>query len=217
MRELRGETLAGVYATTRRTIETRRGRTRSVRVGRQGNPLFAEALVAIRDKDRYNRTSPRRDDRRFGQYADDPELGRVLGVDEIIPGLIRSIYIPDMIKVDLTTGPARLAGEAGFDRLGVFGGDVLKSTAQDPFNNGGFIPGGWPNGRRFGDDVLDIALIALGAAGPADPNQPGFGFSGTDFDGVTENDITFNDVFPYAATPLNGRNHPHHGDLPSSF
>ena len=38
------------------------------------------------------------------------------------------------------------------------------------------------------------------------------GFATDDLDGVTENDITFNDVFPYAATPLNGRNHGHHGD-----
>ena len=26
---------------------------------------------------------------------------------------------------------------------------------------GGKVPGGWPNGRRFGDDVLDIAVTAL--------------------------------------------------------
>ena len=79
-----------------------------------------------------------------------------------------------MIKVDLTTPPARLAGTPGFNRLGVFGGDVLKSTAQDPFKNGGFIPGGWPNGRRFGDDVVNIALIALGAAGPFGSIDPNF-------------------------------------------
>ena len=128
------------------------------------------------------------------------------GVTPIIPGLLESIFIPDVIKVDLTTKAARLSGETGFSRLGVFGGDVLKSTFQDPFGNGGFIPGGWPNGRRFGDDVLDIAIIALGAAGP------GPDFSGVNADKVTENDITYNQVFPYAATPLNGRVHGHHGD-----
>ncbi len=94
----------------------------------------------------------------------------------------------------------------------MFGGDALLSQVQDPFGNGGFIPGGWPNGRRFGDDVVDIAVIALGVAGPADPAAPGFGFVGADVDRVTENDITYNDVFPYAATPLNGRNHGHHGE-----
>jgi hypothetical protein len=31
-----------------------------------------------------------------------------------------------------------------------------------------------------------------------------------DVDKVTGNDIGYNKVFPYAATPLNGRNHGHH-------
>ena len=197
--ELGGAKIAGVYATTSRRVGNDR-----VQVGRQGNPLFAEALIAIKDKDRYNRTSPRNDAANFARYANNPELSRALGVTPIIPGLIRSIFIPDLIKVDLTTPPARLAGSNGFHRLSVFGGDTLKSTFQDPFGNGGFIPGGWPNGRRFGDDVIDIAIIALGAAGPG-PN-----FSSVNADKVTDNDITYNRVFPYAATPLNGRVHRHH-------
>ncbi len=201
--ELGGADIVGVYATTlRKNPDGSPGR---VQVGRQGNPLFAEALVALADKDRYNRTAPK-DDGQFRRYARNPELSRVFGVDPLIPGLLESIFIPDMIKVDLTTRPARLAGQPGFHRLGVFGGDVLKSTAQDPFGNGGFIPGGWPNGRRFGDDVIDIAFIALGLEGT------GPDFSNVDSDRVKENDITYNDVFPYAATPLNGRVHGHHGD-----
>ncbi len=208
--ELGGAKIAGVYATTSRMAakggdddDDRDDDRDFVQVARQGNPLFVEGLVALKDKDRYLRSKPT-GDVRFAKYADDPEISRVLGVTPIIPGLIRSIFIPDLIKVDLTTGPARLAGEDGFHRLGVFGGDVLKSLVQDPFGNGGFIPGGWPNGRRFGDDVTDIAIIALGAAGP------GPDFSKVDADRVTKNDITYNDVFPYAATPLNGRNHGHH-------
>jgi hypothetical protein len=198
--ELGGAKIAGVYATTTRRVGDQR-----MQVGRQGNPLFAEALVAIKDKDRYNQTSPRDDAKNFARYADKPELSKALGVTPIIPGLIRSTFIPDLIKVDLTTPPARLAGANGFHRLGVFGGDTLKSTFQDPFGNGGFIPGGWPNGRRFGDDVVDIAFIALGAAGP------GPEFSKVNADKVSGNDITYNRVFPYAATPLNGRAHDHHG------
>ena len=193
--------IAGVYATTSRP----NGNGGMEQVGRQGNPLFVEGLVAIKDKNLYNRTRPTGDER-FRSYAANPEISTVLGVTPIIPGLLESIFIPDVIKVDLTTKAARLSGETGFSRLGVFGGDVLKSTFQDPFGNGGFIPGGWPNGRRFGDDVLDIAIIALGAAGP------GPDFSGVNADKVTENDITYNQVFPYAATPLNGRVHGHHGD-----
>lgn len=196
--------LAGVYATTARKRDEGNGNSFK-QVGRQGNPLFVEALLPLRDKNKYNRISPQRDEQ-FGDSVDSPELLALLGGSELIPGLLRSIFIPDLIKVDLTTGPARLAGEEDFDRLGVFGGDVLQSEFQDPFGNGGLIPGGWPNGRRFGDDVVDIAIIALGLAGP------GPDFSGVDADRVTENDITYNQVFPYAATPLNGRNHGHHGE-----
>ena len=195
--ELGGAEIAGVYATTGRG---------GVQVARQGNPLFNEGLVAVREKDIYSRTLPS-DDNRFREYARNPELSRLLGVKPLSPGLLETIFIPDMIKVDLTTRPARLAGEPGFNRLSLFGGDVLKSTAEDnPFNDGGMVPGGWPNGRRFGDDVLDIAIIALGIAG-AGPD-----FSDVNVDGVTQNEITFNDVFPYAATPLNGRVHEHHGE-----
>jgi hypothetical protein len=205
--------LAGVYATTSRPRfprlvswkERRYTRASSFaydQVGRQGNPLFAEALLPLKNKDRYNQTPPT-EDFAFVDSVVNPELAQVLGTTPIID--LRSIYTPDVIRVDLTTGPARLAGEAGFDRLSVFGGDVLQSQFQDPFGNGGLIPGGWPNGRRFGDDVVDIAVIALGAAGPL-----GTDFSGVNIDRVTDNDITFNRAFPYAATPLNGRVHDHH-------
>ena len=57
-----------------------------------------------------------------------------------------------------------------------------------------------PQRRHFGDDVVNIALIALGAAGPfgsIDPN-----YNGTRVD---HNDETYNRVFPYAGTPHNGR------------
>ena len=157
-------------------------------VGRQGNPLFCEIFVAEIDKDRYNQTKPTLDAVLFAKYADSPEVARRLNLTPI-PGLLHTIFVPDLIKVDLTTPPARLAGSPDFNRLSVFGGDVLRSTAQ-----GRDIPGGWPNGRRFGDDVENIGLIALGA----NPNL--------NSSRVTHNDITYNDVFPYAATPHNGRN-----------
>jgi hypothetical protein len=202
--ELGNAKIAGVYVTTTR-ITPGKGVPLIEQVGRQGNPLFNELFVAFADKDRYNRTRPTSDAAMFGKYADNPELAKALGTTPIIPGLLRSIFIPDLIKVDLTTPPARLAGSPGFHRLGVFGGDVLQSSAQDPFGNGGLIPGGWPNGRRFGDDIENIGLIALGAAGPLGKIDPDFNASR-----VSTNDITYNQVFPYAATPHNGRVHDHH-------
>jgi hypothetical protein len=209
LEELGGATMAGVWVKTSRRGADDNDDDRSVatQIGRQGNPLFNELFVAFTDKDRYSRTHPRDDSTNFAKYADDSivELAKLLGTTPIVPGLLKAIFIPDLIKVDLTTGPARLAGESGFHRLGVFGKDVLLSKVQDPFGNGGFISGGWPNGRRFGDDVENIGLIALGAAGPLATVDPDFNASR-----VSSNDITYNQVFPYAATPHNGRAHDHH-------
>ena len=121
--------------------------------------------------------------------------------------------------MDLSTPGVRFAGggpnhptnpdDAGFSRLGVFGGDVLKSQIQDPFGNGGFIPGGWPNGRRFGDDVTDIAVTAL----LSDLRSLPLFIQGPAGDNVDANDVAYNKVFPYESTPQNGRNHGHHGSL----
>jgi hypothetical protein len=154
--------------------------------------------VAVRDKDRYNATAPTVDKAEFAKYARKPELSGLFKVDPLVPGLLEQIYAPDLIKVDLTTPPARLAGQAGFNRLSVFGGDTLKNGAGET------VAGGWPNGRRFGDDVIDIGIVALGIAGK------GPDFSKVNIDRVTENDITYHAVFPYAATPHNGRVHEHH-------
>jgi len=234
--------VVAVYATTsRRAVRVLRDETDRLRkptasdmvnagqwvqVARQGNPLFNEGLVAIADKDRYSRTSPEMDSVLFRKYAETPELAKLINLilfggsgpaPESNRTDIAGIFIPDMIKVDLSTGPCRLAGggtnhltnpdDAGFSRMSIFGGDVLPSAIQDPFGNGGLIPGGWPNGRRFGDDVVDIAVTAL-----VSDLRPGPGFRITvvdGADGVNANDMAYNKVFPYESTPQNGRNHTH--------
>jgi hypothetical protein len=222
--------VVGVYATTsRRQVRVLRERGdatggRWVQVGRQGNPLFCEALVGIEDKDRYNRTSPEVDTVLFRKYAENPELAKLINLlvfNGNGPAIesnrtdVAGIFIPDLIKVDLSTGPVRVAGsglnhavnpdDAGFSRLSVFGGDVLQSAIQDPLGNGGLIPGGWPNGRRFGDDVVDIAVSAL----ISDLRGPLVIRVADGIDGVSANDSGYNKVFPYGGTPHNGRTHAH--------
>jgi hypothetical protein len=219
--------IVGVYATTSRRRVNILAPTGNaplgdfVQVARQGNPLFNEGLVAIKDKDLYSRTSPEVDGKLFRKYAVTPELAALINAlvlgSNVAPTTNRTdiagIFIPDLIKVDLSTGPARLAGggashptnpdDAGFSRLGIFGGDTLTSTVQSGFGNG-TVPGGWPNGRRFGDDVVDIAVTALISDLRVSP--PIIVPAG---DHVDRNDIAYNKVFPYAATPLNGRTHTH--------
>lgn len=235
----------GVFATTSRSMVQMQGsgrgildlirRPQYVQVARQGNPLFNEGLVALEDKDTYSRTLPNVDSQIFRKYAENPELatlinlliggGQQLAIDKNRAD-IAAIYIPDLIKVDLSTDPVRLAGngpndpknpdDMGFSRLSIFGGDILESRAAGhPFRLPSqflglpagkfFVPGGWPNGRRFGDDVTDIAIIAL-LSDLRDPanlkiNDP---FKGN-YDGVTANELGFNKVFPYESTPQNGR------------
>ena len=234
----------GVYATTsRRSVRVlRRNPARDplefgsfVQVGRQGNPLFCEALVAIEDKDLYNRTQPSKDRKLFAKYAETPELAALINQlvfrDTVAPETDRSdiaaIFIPDLIRVDLSTGPARLAGngptgpnadDPGFHRLGIFAAfldeppaeiDALVSQVQEGFG-GGLITGGWPNGRRFGDDVVDVAVSAL-ISDLRDPANLDI-LVADGIDNVSQNDIGYNKTFPYAATPLNGRNHGHGHD-----
>ena len=181
--------IVGVYATTSRqrvtvlkTDEDPVTAGNWVQVGRQGNPLFNEALVFITDKDLYNRTSPDQDRQLFETYALNPLLATVLGLPDSNRQDIAGIFIPDMIRVDITTGPASLAGEtddADFSRLSVFGGDTLVNGI------GGVVAGGFPNGRRFGDDVIDITLLALGV--PLNGAFVG--------DRVDDNDISYNEDF----------------------
>jgi hypothetical protein len=223
--------IAGVYATTSRkrfrVLADGLPKTEPfgdwVQVARQGNPLFAEGLVAIEDKDLYSRTSPAFDKVLFRKYAENPELAKLLNklvLEPDIPNIetgrtdIAGIYIPDVIKVDLSTGPARLAGggkthptnpdDVGFSPLSIFGQDVLISKIQPGFGNG-VVPGGWPNGRRFGDDVVDIAVTALISDLRTSPPI----IRGPAGDNVNANDMAFNKVFPYESTPQNGRRHQH--------
>ncbi len=194
------QTGVGVYASvSRRRIRELRsdgtieGHGPWVQVNRLGNPLFNEVFVALRDKDEYNTESPE-DDEDFAKYARRPELARLInlvfgtsivetGRDDLV-----AIFIPDVLRVNTTTGPVRLDGRPGFSRLGFIGGDTT-----------GGVSSGWPNGRRLGDDVVDIALTAL-------ISGPDYGSITLLGDNVNSNDIAYNQVFPYAATPHAGTN-----------
>ena len=197
----------GVYASVSRprvTIRRPNGADIStgpyVQVNRLANPLFNEVLVANVDKDCYNRTEPRCDAALFAKYARTPELAGLLntvfgtGFATTNREDLVAIYIPDVIRVNTTTGPTTIEGDATFNRLSFIGGDTILN------GNGVAIPAGWPNGRRFGDDVVDIALTAV-ASGPTFSTITVVG------DNVPANDKIYNRTFPYAATPHAGPMH----------
>ncbi len=161
-----------------------------IQVNRLGNPLFNEVLVALQDKDNYNRDLPI-NDTKYAKYAQNPEvavlINAVFGTSFATTGRsdLAAVYIPDVIRVDTTTGAVPQIGQGG-NRLSGLGGDTTGGKWS-----------GWPNGRRLGDDVLDIALTAV-ASGPSYSSIFLLG------DNINQNDQTYNFVFPYAATPHAG-------------
>ena len=162
-----------------------------IQVNRLGNPLFNEVLVALKDKDNYNRDVPTNDAAKYATYAQNPEvavlINAVFGTSLVTTGRadLAAVYIPDVLRVDTTTAAVPLIGQGG-NRLSGLGGDTTSGKWS-----------GWPNGRRLGDDVLDIALTAV-ASGPTYSSIFLLG------DNINHNDQTYNFVFPYAATPWAG-------------
>jgi len=194
------QTGVGVYATVsrprvvvRKNDGTRVNSGGWQQVSRLGNPLFTEGLVAFKDKDRFNRTSASQD-MQFATYALNPELATLInavyGTSFVDTGRedLKKIFIPEVLRVATTTDSVRLSGQAGFSRLGFIGGDTTNG-----------VSGGWPNGRRLGDDVVDIALTAI-ASGPSYSTITVVG------DNVPANDLPYHQVFPYLATPHSGTN-----------
>ena len=194
----------GVWATTERpmvtVIQPKKGRklqqvSRWVQVSRLGNPLVNEVLIPTEQKDKWNAVGPDKDEQ-FAQYVREPILAKLLnqlypqfgpfqetGRDDLVQVLLTGVPglnntgtdLADMLRLNLSIPPA-----ASPNRLGVLGGDLA----------------GWPNGRRLGDDVIDIAERAVGGALIGHPLPLG--------DGVDANDRAFMATFPYAADPSSG-------------
>ena len=194
----------GVYASVSRPRVTLRSSTGSdvakgpfVQVDRLANPLFNEVLVALADKDNYNRAKPTEDAAKFATYALNPEIavlintvfGTSFQTDNRVD--LQAVYIPDVIRVNTTTDKVPVSGDTAFNRLSFIGGDTVAN------GDGVQIPSGWPNGRRFGDDVVDIALTAV-ASGPTFETITVVG------DNAAANDQVYNRTFPYAGTPNAG-------------
>jgi hypothetical protein len=186
----------GVWASTHRQIVTVRPSPADpinygeyVQVDRVGNPLTVEALIPLPVKDYWNRSAPAQD-QQFAQYIGNPffSTGILNGVFGLkVPPAPRNdllgVFVPDLMRIDLTIPPTTPANQ---NRLGPLGGDNA----------------GWPfGGRRPIDDVVDIGFRALAGVlvngfGTAPNNQLG--------DGVNSNDVPLQNVFPFHAAPHAG-------------
>jgi hypothetical protein len=178
----------------RKSTDERRG---EVQVSRLGNPLINEVIIPLGRKDKFNATQPKDDAANFGKFAVEPELAKVINI--LYPGL----NVPETGRDDIVT--ALLTGIPGLTQNGSSpaAADTLKLNLGVPPaatpNRFGVLAGdnqGFPNGRRLGDDVVDIALRVVG--GFLKGNKLPLG------DGVNVNDREFRAAFPYVAAPNNG-------------
>ena len=138
-------------------------------VSRLGSPLVNEVVIGLDDKDRFNASEPK-DDAQFAQYVTNPTLPVI--IDALFNGdksLNADTIAPSNYpRADLVA--AFLTGVAGVNQMStVTASEMLRLNTGVPAtdagsqSNLGVVAGdlaGFPNGRRPGDDVIDIALRA---------------------------------------------------------
>ncbi|WP_372798425.1 DUF4331 domain-containing protein [Litorivivens sp.] len=173
-------------------------------VSRLGAPLVNEVVIGLPDKDRFNHSEPK-DDGQFALYVTNPTLPALIEI--LFPGVLAPTVFPrsDLVAVFLTgvdglnmpvdvvaSEMLRLntaipaVGPASQSELGVLGNDLA----------------GFPNGRRPGDDVVDIALRAVMGVLLDEADAPAGQLPYTD--GAFVDASYFDTSFPYLKTPLAG-------------
>jgi hypothetical protein len=191
------------------TTGVRTGSGPWVQVSRLGMPLVNEVVLPLGQKDRWNSSKPVADVQ-FLNYVTTPELPIYLNafypVLTDIPLTNRNDLVAvfltgvsglnqrpqdtrtpsEQIRINLGIPPAAME-----NRLGVIAGDVA----------------GFPNGRRLGDDVIDIALRVV--AGVLIDTTFANGPNGQLGDGVQQNDLLFSSSFPFLAPPHEGYENKH--------
>ena len=197
----------GVWSTASRPSVTIRGDGEErhsasyVQVSRLGQPLVNEVVIPRGAKDLFNSLAPTGDGVAL-DFVTDPEVPKLLealfGIQSPpaprndlvtifltgIPGLNQPVNVvpSEMLRLNVAIPPSTMP-----NRFGVLGGD----------------PAGFPNGRRPGDDVVDIALRAMAGATPLTPAF-NTGINAQLGDGVDGNDKPYLSVFPYLAAPHAG-------------
>ena len=194
--------IIGVWSTTSKKNAVGK---RYSQVSRLGNPLVNEVVLPLAVKDGFNASKPTADVAAL-KYVTNPELPKLI---EAIYGIkapatprndLVSVFLTGVKGLNMPKGKITPSEQlrlnmstpvtAQPNRLGVIGGDVQ----------------GFPNGRRLGDDVIDIALQVVEGELVGSANDLG--------DGVDANDVAFGNTFPYLALPVSGSNPDPHPTQP---
>jgi hypothetical protein len=192
--ESKGQPIVGIWSTTQR----RNAQGYYSQVSRLGNPLVNEVVNPLKDKDKFNASSPWYDGQ-FLKNVTNPEL----------PKLIEAIYkikAPAEPRNDLVD--VFLKGVKGLNQPPhVRAAEELRlNTSIKPTDSPkrlGVLDGdnaGFPNGRRLTDDVIDASLQVVEGELVGSKNDLG--------DAVDKNDKDFEKSFPYVALPTEGSRGP---------
>lgn len=193
-------------------------------VSRLGSPLVNEVVIGITDKDKFNASVPANDVANFGKYVLTPTLPVLVKVlfnvdppptprNDLLAAFVTGIETPVNGTPFKFTKPANQTVPGEMLRLNT----AVGITAVADQKQLGFLDcdlGGFPNGRRPIDDVVDIALtVAEGAltgtnglqtcnVAGATPTvvNPGAVVN----DGAMPVASDYLTVFPYLANPLPG-------------
>ena len=187
-------------------------------VSRLGMPLVNEVVIGLKDKDTFNMSQPK-DDGQFLDYVANPTLPAILSylypvqAPQVFPrsDLIavfltgvagvnqpKNVKPSEMIRLNTALPVTPKGSQNSLGAAACFVDGVLT------LGNPGCDPAGFPNGRRPGDDVVDIALrVVMGYLLPAGPNKPASA-NLPYTDGVLVEDSQFDNAFPYLRTPFPG-------------
>ena len=199
-------------------------------VSRLGSPLVNEVVIGLTDKDKFNASQPKDDVANFGAYVLYPTLPVLVdklffgGMGNSVPATPRNDLLAAFVT-GVTTGPTDTPANFKFTAPAnlTVPGEMLRLNTAIPATpvaqqkDLGFLAcdlGGFPNGRRPVDDVVDIALtVAEGALTGKNSLQtcdlsgksPAVKNAGAVVnDGATPDPAAYLTVFPYLSTPHAG-------------
>lgn len=184
-------------------------------VSRLGMPLVNELVIGLKDKNRFNASKPE-DDAQFADYVTNPSFPFL--IQALFPSAPAPTLFPraDLVATFLTGINTAATGNLN-QPANVVASEMLRlntsiaATSRAAQKNFGVVAGdlaGFPNGRRPGDDVVDIELrVAMGKLISGglfgNPAQAPAGEAPLT-DGAAINASYFDDKFPYLVTPIAG-------------